>query len=1030
MIKKSLIDTRKMVPEHFGNNREFQVFLRLFNIALSNIKSDTDNFISNLLDPLRCKARLLPLLSNYVGWEYNPRERVITNRWITKLFPYLNRNRGSERGIILAMSLAICLMNSDFDNFTLDKQFSIELDEEIDELGNCIDVINIYTYYMDYIPILHDLIEIVRPAGVKINFIPSHSISSSETISLTDEFSIAKYDYITGKLLSINDIDIYVKNSWDLLIDEHAIKSYKWHHLEDYLWDELKPKTWSLLENDTSVTHPYGAIPGLAPYNIENKNITPAEMWNFPNVKLVDGRFFDNYGNDLNRYVDQSTGKILYGDGTWNNELVKETRIFKQDPVTGVETYTGMYFDVSSPAKVMNTYYKLTDSGVFSGFYLSEDNKCIYSSDNMEIKYVLKNYVLNKNSNPVEVWKVYDYKTDKKYKWHVNLITRKFTQDNDGEELIKSFNEKEPFTETTVIGKKAYIMKVITDESGNKTLEATKYYVNKYGDIIDPAGNIILSKKDRYKVSDSSAIGFSEVHNAKDGLSTYDATNILSRDWSYIKDSHMKDKHGRDETNNFDDYTIDDDPRYKFTKDVFVLDNPTREYTGTNLIRFVSSSDLSHIKSNEEAMIVPFFVTNFDSENASGSLKIKVDLPLNYSLADVFTNLKIYYEDKYPNTELKPRYDVLVEWTPNKLNKYLFNLSELENPIRFVDCGTIEKRTLHWASKDVILGHKMYDGTTKVFTNDRINKYIMTYQDVVNDTHKIYEQNSTPSIKHPDSLDINWVERTHNDNVQIVKEGSSITSITFIGLDTLNYGIQKIATLIKNDDDKPKDYYPENIRGAFDLLNNQQHKLQTFIGVDTNNNRNIFEYSVDELEMTPLYYGKSLLPCKEAGSFANYNFYKYNSRIVDNLFDLEVNVIPEEGKSYWNTVGKSNNVSFKDETITFENINSENEYYELELLTTQKVDGIYKSVTDVGLMSTTISIDNTVAECICENEKLIIKPKSAGVTWLYIHPSDLESGDSKIEKIKNATNLNKVTNIYGEPAVNAIKIVVKESEVE
>ena len=86
MTKKSLFDARKFVPEYFGNNREFQVFLKAVNIAFTVIKSNTDMFIPNLLNPLKCKARLLPLLSNYVGYDYNPRERVLTNRWITIRF--------------------------------------------------------------------------------------------------------------------------------------------------------------------------------------------------------------------------------------------------------------------------------------------------------------------------------------------------------------------------------------------------------------------------------------------------------------------------------------------------------------------------------------------------------------------------------------------------------------------------------------------------------------------------------------------------------------------------------------------------------------------------------------------------------------------------------------------------------------------------------------------------------------------------------------------------------------------------------
>ena len=218
---------------------------------------------------------------------------------------------------------------------------------------------------------------------------PAQSISSSETISLTDEYSIMKYDYNTGKLLSINDIDVWVKNSWDVMIDVHAIKHYKWKDLEDCVWGVsleniekekiISYKTWGELED--SGVDPFTAIPGLAPYNIEHSAGENSNLWGYIGVKLVDGRFYDKYGNDLNRYVDQETGKILYNDGVWNNEYIKETRIYKHIEDNNTEVYTGMYFDVSQPAKVMNTYFKLLDDGIFSGFYLSNDDFIIYDSN-------------------------------------------------------------------------------------------------------------------------------------------------------------------------------------------------------------------------------------------------------------------------------------------------------------------------------------------------------------------------------------------------------------------------------------------------------------------------------------------------------------------------------------------------------------------------------------------------------------------------------------------------------------------------
>lgn len=723
MTKKSLFDARKFVPEYFGNNREFQVFLKAVNIAFTVIKSNTDMFIPNLLNPLKCKARLLPLLSNYVGYDYNPRERVLTNRWITKLYPLLVRNRGNEIGITLAIAMSISLLGDPLE-LDSERSFSIDMDEDIDKYGRKIQKIKIYLYDHSYLSILNELLETVRPAGIAIEIVPAQSISSSETISLTDEYSIMKYDYNTGKLLSINDIDVWVKNSWDVMIDVHAIKHYKWKDLEDCVWGVsleniekekiISYKTWGELED--SGVDPFTAIPGLAPYNIEHSAGENSNLWGYIGVKLVDGRFYDKYGNDLNRYVDQETGKILYNDGVWNNEYIKETRIYKHIEDNNTEVYTGMYFDVSQPAKVMNTYFKLLDDGIFSGFYLSNDDFIIYDSNKNKTSFKLIKETMSINGTSTIVWKVYDTATNKKYNWHVDMLTRKFVKDTDGSSITLTW-AKRPFSETTNIGKKAFLMKITKNDDNTINMEATKYFVNKYGDIVDPAGNIILSKKDRYKISDSSMIGFSEIHDASKQLSTYDGTAILEREWSYMKDTHMVDKHGREMTNDFEEYDRVTDPRYKFEYSIFDIGNPVREYTGSELIRFVSNEELSKIRQDNGFLNVPLFVTKFDSENASGVLKIKMNLPEVYSLGDVFKNMNIRYEKKLPNTELDPYYDIYIDWTPNNKNKSLFNLNDLENPIHFIQKGKINKRTLHWTGNTIYLDPKTYDGTTKVYTH-------------------------------------------------------------------------------------------------------------------------------------------------------------------------------------------------------------------------------------------------------------------------------------------------------------------------
>jgi len=749
LARKSIIQTKKMVPEYFANNREFQVFLRAVNLALTVIKSDIDNFIPNLLDPLRCKARLLPLLSNYVGWNYDPTERVETNRWITRLYPLLIRNRGNEIGVTLAVAMAISLMADPDDIDELSKNFSIELDYVYDKYGRKIDRLKIYIYFPAYLSILKDLIEVVRPAGIMVELIPAHSISSDgqTTIVLTDEYSIMKYHYLTGKLLSINDVNIHVQNSWEVLCDEQVYKQYRWVDLEppnaenynkygkkdEYLdayppfdWSNLEPKTWADLE-DTGRAEAYGAMPGLAPYYIDNKNTRTTGEW------LVDGRFVDKYGNDMGKYVDIENGKIMFDTGAWSGETVKETRIFAQNTTTGGDYYTGKYFDVSNPAKVLNTYYQILEDGVFRGFYLGKDDFTFYNENNKSTRLKLKEYEMVINGQNTLVWKVFNTE-DVMFNWHVDIRSRKFIKDDVGDELYSS-QYQIPFNNFSYIGKKAYLMKVnkITNE-----FVASSYYVNRYGDVVDHAGNIILSKKDRYKVSDSTMIGFSEVHQNQ-RFSTYDGTNIMAREWSFMKDDDIQNTRGRDNINDFEEYDRVTDPRYKLEFELFDIGQPIREYTGTEMIRFLSSEELSEIRASEGIIHVPLFITPFDNflygspdNKAIGMLKIKLNLPINFSLGDIFKTMKIRFEKKLPNNELNPKWDVFIDWTANTSNKSLFNLNDLENPIQFFKCGIIEKRTLHWTKAPITLTPKLYDGTTRVYTRQGIvNENNGYYQTII-----------------------------------------------------------------------------------------------------------------------------------------------------------------------------------------------------------------------------------------------------------------------------------------------------------
>ena len=92
-----MIESRKLVPDYYEYSRDYQVFLKLLDIIVNACNADTRYFTS-LVSPMQCKARLLPLLSNYVGYSYDYEESVALNRLITKNWATLKRNRGSLTG--------------------------------------------------------------------------------------------------------------------------------------------------------------------------------------------------------------------------------------------------------------------------------------------------------------------------------------------------------------------------------------------------------------------------------------------------------------------------------------------------------------------------------------------------------------------------------------------------------------------------------------------------------------------------------------------------------------------------------------------------------------------------------------------------------------------------------------------------------------------------------------------------------------------------------------------------------------------
>lgn len=709
------------------------MFLKLLDLIINACKADIDHFV-DVLSPELCKASLLPLLANYVGYDYDYSEKVSNNRIVIKNWPTMIRKRGSEDGIRMAVALAVS-QSDDLESSNVFQLFNVDFENTVDSKGRPHTAIRIYVFLESYLSKLYDLVEAVRPVGADIQIIPAISISSSETVVLTDEYTMAGYDYTTGKLIRIGNVEILVENCWELIKDGASISEF-----------------------------------------------------------LIDGEFFDQYHNRLDKHLDDMQN-IINDDGTSTGECIRGYKVYAVTE-DGTLEYTGKHFNLDHSARVLNTSYEILNSSMSTGYFVSADSWKIYnpSSPNV-VQFYLKDY----NLNGVVVKKVFKILNDVKINWHIDLSTGYFIQDDDGNSIDRSA-EIVPWDEHSYISKKRYLM--------NKTATGiqfrTDYFVNKFEDIQDIAGNVILSKKDRYKISDSTGIGFSEIHS--EDTSDYSKTWMQSRRYTYFDDKdYFKNKQNADDYNNYVDNSTDN--RLKIQLSDINLSYLIKQYDATNAIGRLSLSNcytipngtVVYIKGSEEEFIdvgtwkvtpvikgvsgkfkfdytgvVPVtkyilkvkdrvigewkesggtIVTSpllFDSDDLSfemynnkelvyiarcnkstdndgsksgnlrvfgyngiGTLSLNVALKSGDTIFSVFSDIELVYD----NSNVGENKNIFMNWKAAADAEKYYDLSTLPDKIVLSSNGAIKKRRVYFTADSLFVSDKTYDGTTRVDSN-------------------------------------------------------------------------------------------------------------------------------------------------------------------------------------------------------------------------------------------------------------------------------------------------------------------------
>lgn len=647
-----MIESRKLVPVHYGNSRDFQVFLKLVDLIANATDADTKHFMS-LISPMLCKARMLPLLSNYVGYTYDYAETVKLNRLITKNWATLLRNRGSLTGFSMALALALSQVEVSELSSALDL-FNVDFSSEVNKYGQQIDTVQIYLHYKGYVSKMYDLLEAVRPAGVKIDITPSVPITATETVSLTDEFLMLGYDYVSGKLIKIGDVSITIENSWEIM----------------------------------------------------KEGITTSEY-------LIDNEFYDERHNALGKTLD-SAQRILQ-NGEFTGEIIRAPYIYKVvDYVDGTPEYltytsaegvkftleyTGKYFNLEHGARVCNTCYVISAGGKHTDYFINSEDWTIMDNEMANIVFQLRDY----NFEGTLVKKVFTAATSEKCNWHINPETGFFTKDDDGVDAAQ-FIEIMPWDEYCYISKKRYIMNL----SPSGVLYTTKYYVNQFEDIQDDAGNIILSVKDRYKVSDSAGVGFSEVHNT-DRNTNFNKTFHWARSRAYNADKDYYNNYNLVDYNDYNDDSTFSDTRITLYPSDFSIDVVYREYDETTNIGTISAESTSVIDGSTATIPVDSF-DGSDVGASNSKFYINKLLVKGHNVLDVFKELTFTFDTEVISDDK----NVFMRWKAKDSASQQYNFGFLPEVIVFPHKGAINKRKLKFTSDDIIITEKVYDGTTRV----------------------------------------------------------------------------------------------------------------------------------------------------------------------------------------------------------------------------------------------------------------------------------------------------------------------------
>lgn len=121
-----MIRLQENVPEiYVKESRDFQLFCRIYDLINNATRYSIESTI-NLLDPLKCSDKVLPLLCTKVGFFPKSEYNTLAFRNIINAFSYILKYKGSKQGIKMALNVILKAENNyDKSNIEIDSKISV-----------------------------------------------------------------------------------------------------------------------------------------------------------------------------------------------------------------------------------------------------------------------------------------------------------------------------------------------------------------------------------------------------------------------------------------------------------------------------------------------------------------------------------------------------------------------------------------------------------------------------------------------------------------------------------------------------------------------------------------------------------------------------------------------------------------------------------------------------------------------------------------------------------------------------------------